>query len=92
MSANELRRELALEPPALLLSAVKPVENGDGLIVRVLNPTDGALPATVRVAFAVSAAQAVRLDEEPAADSVTLAADCVRFAVPAHALRSVLLR
>jgi 2-O-(6-phospho-alpha-D-mannosyl)-D-glycerate hydrolase len=86
------RSLLALEPGALLLSAVKPAEAGNGLIIRVLNPTDDARTATVRCTFPVSAADAVRLDEEPAAHIVTLAGDCVQVEVPPHALRSVRLR
>src|SRR5262249_2310835 len=83
---------LALATPALVLSAVKPAEDGDGIVVRVLNPTDSARTAELRPGFRVSAAQAVRLDEELATDAILVDGDRVRFAVPAHALRSVLLR
>jgi 2-O-(6-phospho-alpha-D-mannosyl)-D-glycerate hydrolase len=83
---------LSLEPSDLILSALKPAEEGGGLIVRVLNPTDGAQTATVRFAFPVSSARAVRLDEEAAVHTVTLAGDRLQFEVPPHALRSVLLR
>lgn len=83
---------LALAPRSLLLSAVKPAEQGKALIVRVLNPTDTRLAASLRLGFPVSSAAAVRLDEEPAADDVTLDGDHVTFEVPPHALRSLLLR
>ncbi len=80
---------LALAPHALVLSAVKPAEAGSGLVVRVLNPTDAACEAVLRLGFPFAAAEAVRLDEAPAADPVTRGGDTLRFAVPPHALRSV---
>ncbi len=82
---------LSLSPPDLLLSACKPAESGDGLVVRVLNPTDAPRTAVLRLGFPVRAATAVRLDEEAAADDVAAGADVVRFDVPPRALRSVLL-
>ena len=39
--------------------------------------------------FAFARAEPVRLDESPTGDPVTRAGDTLRFAVPAHALRSV---
>jgi len=86
------RALLALDPPVLLLSAVKPAESGDAIVVRVLNPTDAPATAVLRADVAVATAEAVRLDESPAPDAVTLEAGVVRFVVPPRALRSVLLR
>src|SRR5262249_4863669 len=83
---------LALEPSPLILSAVKPAEDGDGVVVRVLNPTQGGLTAILRVGFPFAAASAVRLDESSAAQRIERAGDRVHFDVPAHALRSVWLR
>jgi mannosylglycerate hydrolase len=83
---------LALEPRSLALSAVKPEEHGDGVVVRVLNPTDAVLTASLLLGFPVSSAVAVRLDEEPARHDVVLEGRRVTFEVPAHALRSVRLR
>ena len=80
---------LALEPHALVLSALKPAEDGDGLVVRVLNPTDAACEAVLRLGFSFTTAEPVRLDEAHAADPVTRSGDTLRFAVPPHALRSV---
>ncbi len=82
---------LAVEPSSLVLSALKPAEDGDGIVVRLLNPTDAAQTAVLRPGFPVRSASAVRLDEEPAPDAVTLVGGVVRFDVPRHALRSVLL-
>lgn len=83
---------LSLQPADLLLSAVKPAERGDGIVVRVLNPTDVPLEAELSLGFRVGSAEAVRLDEEPAGEEIELAKNRIRFAVPPHALRSVRLR
>lgn len=86
------RSLLGVEPATLVLSALKPAENGRGIVVRLLNPTDGDAAAELRCGFPFTSATLVRLDEEPADEPITVAAATVRFAVPAHALRSVLLR
>ena len=82
---------LAVEPSWLVLSALKPAEDGDGIVVRLLNPTDVPQTAVLRVGFPVRSASPVRLDEEPAPGAVTLDGRVVRLDVPPHALRSVLL-
>jgi mannosylglycerate hydrolase len=83
---------VTLEPRAVLLSALKPAEREDGFVVRVLNPTDDEHDAVVTFGFEVASARGVRLDEEP--DDVTLKVSGreLRFAVPPHALRSVLCK
>jgi hypothetical protein len=83
---------LTLAPLELELSAVKPANDDDGVIVRVLNPTDGLLEARLRVAWQPSSATAVRLDETPTDDDVRMSDSTVAFDVPAHALRAVHLR
>jgi alpha-mannosidase len=82
---------LQVEPRALVLSALEPAQQGEGVVVRLLNPTDTAHAAIVWIGFPVSAARAVRLDEGPAKHPVALDGDTVRFEVPPRALRSVLL-
>ncbi|MFN8543772.1 MAG: glycosyl hydrolase-related protein [Candidatus Binatia bacterium] len=86
------RALLALEPPELVLSALKLAETGEGIVVRVLNPTDLERTAVLRVGFPVREAASVRLDEEPSPEPVTLDHDTIRLPVPAHALRTILLR
>lgn len=83
------RSLLSLEPPALVLSALKPAEDGDGLVVRVLNPDGAATTATLRFGFPLRGAEAVRLDETPSDDAVAVDDGAVRIPVPPHALRSV---
>ena len=81
-----------VEPRDLLLSALKPAEQQEGFVLRVLNPTDETKQAVVRFGFDVREARAVRLDEEPSGDAATLESREVRFDVPPHALRSILCR
>jgi alpha-mannosidase len=83
---------LSLEPAGLLLSALKPAEDGDGCVLRVLNSTDRALDAVVRLGLPVSGPEAVQLDETPCPGELSLRDDRLRFAVPPRALRSVRLR
>jgi alpha-mannosidase len=82
---------LVLEPSTLLLSALKPADDGEGIVVRVLNPGRTSVRASLRVGFDVSRAHAVRLDEEPAAHTVIVEEGAISFDVPPHALRSVRL-
>jgi alpha-mannosidase len=82
---------LTLDPRPLLLSACKPAERGDGMVVRVLNPTAAPHTAVLRAGFPVRAASPIRLDEEPSGAALTVEDGTVRFDVPPHALRSVLL-
>jgi mannosylglycerate hydrolase len=85
------RALLALEPATLVLSALKPADEGSGLVVRVLNPSAAAVTAVLRPGFPVAAAHAVRLDETPSAEAVEVDGDAIRFTVPGFALRSLRL-
>jgi len=82
---------VALEPRTLVLSALKPAEHGDGIVLRVLNPGDSPVRAIVRTGFALEAAHPLRLDESPASFALTETPESVSFDVPPHALRSVRL-
>lgn len=85
------RSLLSLDPGPLVVSAVKPADDGNGIVVRCLNPSDAGATATLRLGFGVAAAHAVALDETPLADVVRLDGDVLRFSVSPHALRSVRL-
>src|SRR5439155_10520186 len=56
---------LAVDGP-VVLSALKPAEYGPGSVVRLLNPGDDQVTATVRFARSPGSVDAVRLDESPA--------------------------
>jgi alpha-mannosidase len=87
---------LALTPHRLVLSALKPLEDGDGFLVRVLNPTDQPETACLSLgdALAVRVREAVqvRLDETREGGPIEREGGTFRFEVPPHALRSVRLR
>lgn len=81
-----------LGPPSLVLSALKPAEDGNGAILRVLNPSDEPVAAVLDTSLEVAEAQSVRLDESPDDGTVERRDGRVRFAVGPHALRSLRLR
>jgi mannosylglycerate hydrolase len=83
------RSLLTMEPAMLLLSALKPAEDGEGLIVRVLEVAGAPTTAVLRFGFRVRGAEAVRLDETPIEDGVAREGDTIRLDLPARALRSV---
>jgi len=55
----------------------------------VLNPTDVAVDAVVRLGVPFSSARACRLDETETDDVVDVSAGALRFPIGAHALRTV---
>lgn len=83
---------LALARNGLQLSALKPAEDGEALVVRLLNPTDAPLEAQLTVGVPFAAVESVRLDETPDGGTVRRDGGVLRFAVPAHGLRSLRLR
>jgi mannosylglycerate hydrolase len=80
-----------IAPRTVLLSALKPAMRGDGIVLRLLNPTGDAIDAEVRLGFPVRALRPVRLDEEPDDWPVECSGRSLRVRVPAHALRTVML-
>jgi alpha-mannosidase len=82
---------LTLEPPSLVLSTLKPSDDGT-VVLRVLNPTDDAHAAVVTLGVARSEVTSLRLDETPDGGDVELVDGRVRFDIGPHALRTVLLR
>jgi mannosylglycerate hydrolase len=85
------RALLTIEPREILLTALKPAEEGPGIILRVLNPSAAAIEARVRVGFPFSRVESVQLDESPAEEPVAVHEDWIFIAVPPHALRSMRL-
>ena len=84
---HQSQKRPILEPATIVLSALKPADDGDGLVVRVLNPNDTPTATTIRFGFPVAAARAVRLDET-GTDDVAVEGGEIRTTVPARALRS----
>lgn len=83
-------RELVrIEPRAILLSALKPADDAEGMIVRVLNPTGTAHTAHLVVGLPFEHAEGVRLDESPTETPLAVAGNTVSIDVPPRALRSV---
>jgi mannosylglycerate hydrolase len=80
---------LLIQPRELVLSTLKPAAEGDGLILRVLNPTDAAVDARIRVGLPFSRVDAVRLDEAPADGAVAVDDNQISLTIPPHGLRSV---
>ena len=83
---------LALDPPALVLSAVKRSESGDSLIVRFYNPTSEPAQANLRTHQPMAGARAVNLNEEPEADLPLTDANSLTLPVTAKQVRTVALR
>jgi alpha-mannosidase/mannosylglycerate hydrolase len=84
---------VTLETAMLELVALKPAEDGDGMIVRVLNPTDAPIADTaIRFAVPIADVTSVRLDETPDGGAATLVEGTVRVDVRPHALRTLRIR
>ena len=86
---------VTVEPATLLLSALKPAENGDGAVVRLVNPEGAPVAATIHIGdLHLLGAEAVRLDEEASTGSVVMdgQAGTVSLTVPGHGVSSVRLR
>ncbi len=82
---------LALERNGIVLSALKPAEDGRGAIVRVLNPTDTPRDAVLTLGLPVAAIESVRLDERPDGGAFTRDGAILRVPVQPRQLRSLRL-
>lgn len=87
--APEGRPLVQLEPAQLLLSALKPAERGEAIVLRVLNTTSTAQEACVTLGFPFEHAEIVRLDEEPLDLPVQREGAALHFPVPPRALRTL---
>ena len=70
------RPALALDPPALTLSAFKTADDGAGIVVRVYNPTAEPLTGTLHFFDAPASVRRAALDEAPG-EPLALGADGV---------------
>lgn len=84
---------LTVEPPALVLSTLKPSAGG-GMVVRVLNPTTETHDALLTWLHPIADVTSLRLDETADDGDVDLALDgrSVSFTVGPHALRTIGVR
>jgi alpha-mannosidase len=80
-----------ISPRSVLLSALKPAVRGNGIVLRLLNPSGEAIDAVVQLGFPIAAARAVRLDETADPAPIDFSDHSLRLRIPAHALRTVLL-
>jgi alpha-mannosidase len=83
------RALLTIEPRDVVLTALKPADDGPGVIARLLNPSGATREVRIDVGFPLAGVQSVRLDETPDTDPVTVSGSCVSLPVPAYGLRSV---
>jgi alpha-mannosidase len=81
------RALVTIEPATVVLSALKPADDGVGLILRLLNPSAVPATASIRFGFRVARARAERLDETGTND-VLFEDGAIRTTVPARGLRS----
>src|SRR5205823_12682578 len=57
---------IKVEPPALVVSAIKQSEASNGMIVRIYNPLSHTVEATIQPDLACTQAFVTNLNEEPA--------------------------
>ena len=82
------RTFLFLDPDAVLLSAVKPPEEGEGIVIRIYNPTARYLEAVLRVGFPLSGARELRLDESPLRD-LPIRGDILRLPLKGGEMKTI---
>jgi hypothetical protein len=80
---------LSVEPASVVLTALKTADAGEGVIVRLLNPTGASIDAIVRCTVPVASARMCRLDETEIDGAVEVSSGTVMFPIGAHALRTV---
>jgi mannosylglycerate hydrolase len=80
---------LAVEPSALILSAFKPAENGEGVVLRLSNPTERTKEAQIELGFPFERSEALRLDESLETFPLHRDGQSLSFSVPPHALRTI---
>lgn len=83
-----------VEPSGVLVTALKPAESSEAVVLRLLNPTGEEIRARVRLGLRLRGARLVRLDETADGGAIELdaAAREVGLSVPAHALRTLELQ
>lgn len=83
---------LELTPAALVVSGLKPAENGDGFILRCYNPTARKIEGTLRSSYTIARATATQLNERDGAALVVEDGSVVGFVAQAQQIVSLRLR
>lgn len=83
---------LKIDDEQVVLSALKPADDGDGMILRLLNPTVENRVVGVEFGFAVISVEAVCLDEVTQVGDVAYDGGAVRVEIGPGALRTVRVR
>jgi hypothetical protein len=81
---------VTLDGPGVFLSALKPAEDGNGFVARLLNPTEMPTDAVLQWSDFGGEVSEVRLDEGPAIPSaLSVDSHGAVLRIPAHHLRSL---
>jgi mannosylglycerate hydrolase len=84
---------VSLDAPGVVLSALKPAEDGNGLVARLLNPTAEPIGGRLQWGDFGGEVSEVRLDEEPAEptdpSSLHVDGNTALLDLPSHHLRSL---
>jgi alpha-mannosidase/mannosylglycerate hydrolase len=80
---------LAVEPRDVMVSALEPALDGDGVWLRLLNPHDDVRHVTVRVGFPCTSAAPIRLDGTPCGAALPVRDGAIVLDLPGHALRTL---
>ncbi len=83
------RSLLSMSSEHLVITTVKPAEDGDGIVVRVMNPTDSPHDAVLELGIPIAGAESVRLDERPDDRPLSVDHNHVAMLVAPHGQRSV---
>lgn len=83
---------VSVAPDDIVLSALKPAEDGDGLILRLLNPAPEPVDARITFGLPLAEVTSVRLDEEPDGGALDRNGRTVALTLGPHALRSLRVR
>ncbi len=82
---------LRLDGEGLLLCALKPAEQGPGMVLRILNPLDEERQGRLVLGFDLAAADSLRLDETSADPPLEVRGREVGLTIPPHTLRTIRL-
>jgi mannosylglycerate hydrolase len=82
---------LRVAPSTLQLSALKPSEDGRGLVIRILNPNDESTSCRLSLGFDCEAATTIRLDETPTGEAASFSSRSVETEIGPHALCTLLI-